>query len=356
MAPIIRTLKDDPDNFDVGVCVTAQHREMLDQVLEFFQIEPDFDLDLMTRDQTLFDITEKSLHGLRQVIGDFQPDNVVVQGDTTTAFCGALAGYYLQCKVSHVEAGLRSGNKYSPFPEEGNRILAGHLANYHFAPTEKARANLAAEGIKENVWVVGNTVIDALHMALSLIESGDESAYEQRFDFLDPARPIVLITGHRRESFGEPFENIANAIRETALRFDDVQFVYPVHLNPKVREPVTRLLSDVPSVHLIEPLDYPSLVWLLKRSTLVLTDSGGIQEEAPSLGKPVLVMREVTERTEGVEAGTAMLVGTDRQVIVDQLSLLLSDDRVYATMAEAVNPYGDGTTSRQIRDLLIKAD
>jgi UDP-N-acetylglucosamine 2-epimerase (non-hydrolysing) len=323
-------------------------------VLSFFQIEPDFDLDLMKPNQTLFDITANSLTGLSRVMSDFQPENVIVQGDTTTTFCGALAAYYCRTKISHVEAGLRSGHKYSPYPEEANRILTGRLTDYHFAPTERARGSLAAEGITDNVWVVGNTVIDALHMAVELIQSGDETAYHRRFDFLDLSRRIVLVTGHRRESFGKPFENIANALRETSQRFEDVQFVYPVHLNPNVREPVNRILSDVSGVHLIDPLDYPSLVWLMKNSTLVVTDSGGIQEEAPSLGKPVLVMREVTERTEGVEAGTAKLVGTDRQVIVDQLSLLLSDQRAYSEMARAVNPYGDGTTSRQIRDLLIE--
>ena len=264
---------------------------------------------------------------------------------------GALAGRYHGATISHVEAGLRSGNKHSPFPEEINRILTGHLADYHFAPTERARENLRAEGLTENVWVVGNTVIDALLLGLELIKD-DFQRDPGVLDFIDTSRRIVLITGHRRESFGEPFENIALAIRDVAQRFDDVQFVYPVHLNPNVKEPVERLLKGQENVYLVPPLDYPHLIWLMNRAHAVLTDSGGIQEEAPALGKPVLVMRDVTERVEGIEAGTAKLVGTRREVIVDEMSRLLTDPEAYSRMAHAVNPYGDGTTSVQIRDIL----
>jgi UDP-N-acetylglucosamine 2-epimerase (non-hydrolysing) len=251
-----------------------------------------------------------------------------------------------------VEAGLRSWNKQAPYPEEVNRILISHVADYHFAPTDKARANLAAEGLTENVWVVGNTVIDALHMGLQLIDRSLEERYLKEFSFLDFSRRIVLITAHRRESFGAPVEEIGNAVGDLANRFADVQFVYPVHLNPNIKEPMHRLLGKHPNVHLVPPMDYPHLIWILNKAHSVLTDSGGIQEEAPALGKPVLVMRDVTERVEGIEAGTAKLVGTRRQAIIDEMSRLLTDREAYARMAQAVNPYGDGTSSRQIRDIL----
>ena len=353
MAPLVKALRERPRDFEVRVCVTAQHRQMLDQVLEFFQIVPDYDLDLMKPNQTLFDITAAGLSGLQAVLPDAAPDRVFVQGDTTTAFVGALSAYYSGVKVCHLEAGLRSGNKLAPYPEEMNRILVGHLADFHFAPTEQARRNLAAEGLTTNVWVVGNTVIDALLIGLKLIEEAGAERYASDFPFLDFSRQIVLITGHRRESFGEPFENIANALSDAARRFPRVQFVYPVHLNPLVREPVNRILGSQPNVHLIPPLDYPHLIWLMSKATVVVTDSGGIQEEAPTLGKPVLVMRDVTERTEGIEAGTAKLVGTSRETILRELSTLLTDSGAYQAMAQAVNPYGDGTTSQQIMQILL---
>lgn len=351
LAPLVKTLRAAPEDFDVQVCVTGQHREMLDQVLHFFQVQPEFDLDLMESDQTLFRLTSRTIDRLHGVLKACQPDNIVVQGDASSCFLGALAGHYFGCTVSHVEAGLRSRDKRAPFPEEMNRILTGHIADYHFAPTDRARENLANEGIDKNVWVVGNTVIDALHRGLELVEG----TFEQTggpLEFVDLTRRIVLITGHRRESFGLPFENIARAIGDVARRFPDVQFLYPVHLNPNVKRPVERLLGGKPNVHLLPPLDYPEMIWLLKRCYAVLTDSGGIQEEAPALGKPVLVMRDVTERVEGIEAGTARLVGTERGAIAAALSTLLSDSGHYRTMAQAVNPYGDGNASQRIAEIL----
>jgi UDP-N-acetylglucosamine 2-epimerase (non-hydrolysing) len=347
MAPLIKRFQES-GYFCVKVCVTAQHREMLDQVLEFFGIIPDFDLNLMKADQTLFDITADSIKGLEKVLNEYLPDLIFVQGDTTTAFTGALAGFYRKVKVVHIEAGLRSGNRLSPYPEEVNRLLAGRLSDYHFAPTEKAAENLRKEGITGNVWVVGNTVIDALFLGLDIIRSKGEKDYSDYFSFLDLSKRIILVTGHRRESFGEPFKNIFTAIKTIASQFPDTEIVYPVHLNPNVRKPVNDILGGIRNIHLIEPLSYPHLIWLMNHSYLILTDSGGIQEEAPSLGKPVLVMREVTERTEGVAAGTAKLVGTDRELIINEASRLLTDSSAYETMAKAVNPYGDGNSSGAI--------
>lgn len=356
LAPLIKEFEKHPDSFEVKVCVSAQHREMLDQVLSFFEITPDFDLDLMKPNQDLYTITAGVINGLGEVLKNYLPDVIFVQGDTTTAFVGALAGYYKKVKVAHVEAGLRSGNKLSPYPEEVNRILAGHIANYHFAPTPRAVENLKRESVSDNVWHVGNTVIDSLFLALEIIKAKGEDNYAANFTAVNFEKRVVLITGHRRESFGEPFRNICSAIKEISERFNDVEFVYPVHLNPNVQQPVNELLSDLDNVHLIEPLDYPNLVWLMSRCYLILTDSGGIQEEGPSLGKPVLVMREVTERQEGIDAGTAKLVGTDRDVIVENMVELLSDEQVYAKMANATNPYGDGSTSQQIADIILKTD
>ncbi len=347
MSPLISRFREDPDSWKVGVCVTAQHREMLDQVLEFFQVEVDYDLDLMTAGQSLTQLTARCLVALEHPLADFQPDLVFVQGDTTTVLTGALAAYYQHVPVAHIEAGLRSGNRYSPFPEELNRLLAGRLAEYHFAPTPAAVASLAAEGIRDNVWMVGNTVIDALQDALEILKHRGDSM-RRHFPFLDESKKLVLVTGHRRESFGKPFENICGALSDIAAAHEDVQIVYPVHLNPQVQEPVRRILADRDNVHLIEPLDYARLVWLMSKTWLVLTDSGGIQEEAPSLGVPVLVMRDVTERMEGVQAGTARLVGTDRQTIVREALKLIEDEQAHAAMANAVNPYGDGTTARQV--------
>jgi UDP-N-acetylglucosamine 2-epimerase (non-hydrolysing) len=354
LAPVILAFKNQSETFETRVCVTAQHREMLDQVLSFFRIVPDVDLDIMKPGQTLADVTVTGLSQLVETLKEFPADLVFVQGDTTTAFIGALAAYYRKTQVAHVEAGLRSGNKFSPFPEEMNRILAGHLSDFHFTPTDGAVENLRRENIHQNVYNVGNPVIDALMLGLELIRGEGEEKYAAHFSWLSSGKRIVLITGHRRESFGRPFENICEAIRESAGRFPDVQFVYPVHLNPNVREPVMRLLSDVPNVHLTEPLDYPHFIWLLSKSYLVLTDSGGLQEEAPALGKPVLVMRDVTERTEGIEAGTARLVGTEKEVIVDALTELLSDDVIYENMSKSSNPYGDGRSAGRIVEVIRK--
>ena len=353
MAPVVKALAEDP-SFDAKVCVTAQHRQMLDQVLELFAIQPDFDLDLMKADQTLGDITGNVLHGMEGIFAQWQPDMVLVHGDTTTTLAAALSSYYAKVPVGHVEAGLRTGDKYSPWPEEMNRHLAGALADVHFSPTEKARENLLHEGIApESIHVTGNTVIDALLTVEERIRSDADlrGRLERHFPFLDPQKYPVLVTGHRRENFGSGFENICQAIATLARR-DDVQVVYPVHLNPHVQEPVRRILSDLSNVFLLKPQDYLSFVYLMHRCTLVLTDSGGIQEEAPSLGKPVLVMRDTTERPEALEAGTALLVGTDRARIVREVSRLLDAPEAYRTMAEAHNPYGDGTAARRIATFL----
>ncbi len=355
MAPVIKELEKQPGDFETLVCVTGQHREMLDQVLEFFEITPNYDLNLMQPGQTLFDITSNGLKGLQGIFSECKPDIVLVQGDTTTAFAGALASFYNNTKIVHIEAGLRSGDKFSPYPEEMNRTLIGHLSDYHLAPTEKARQNLLREGITKNIHVVGNTVIDALFLGLSIIEQQSDESYQKFFSFLNSSKKIILVTGHRRENFGKPFEDVCHAIREIAESFPEVQVVYPVHLNPNVQQPVNTLLGNLANIHLIEPLDYPHLLWLLNRSYLVLTDSGGIQEEAPSLGKPVLVMREVTERTEGIEAGTAMLVGTDRKKIIQEVTALLTGKEIYEKMSRAHNPYGDGNAAVRIADILRKA-
>ncbi|HAA03487.1 MAG TPA: UDP-N-acetylglucosamine 2-epimerase (non-hydrolyzing) [Syntrophobacteraceae bacterium] len=348
LAPLIRYCSARPEKYAFKVCVTAQHREMLDDVLDFFKIKTDFDLNLMKANQTLFDITIHGLSGLKDVLRSYQPDNIVVQGDTTTAFVGALAGFYVKSRISHIEAGLRSGDKYSPYPEEINRILVGHLADFHFAPTDLALQNLHREGIKENVWVVGNTVIDALVEGLQIIDMEHGDTFVEHFDYLDFGKRIVLITCHRRESFGKPIEDIFRAIRQLAGSYSDIEFVYPVHLNPNVQEPAIRILGQCGNVHLVRPLSYAQLIWIMNRSYFLLTDSGGIQEEAPSLGKPVLVMREVTERQEGITAGTARLVGTDRDVIVRESVRLIEDLDAYQQMAQAVNPYGDGKACERI--------
>jgi UDP-N-acetylglucosamine 2-epimerase (non-hydrolysing) len=341
--------------FDVRVCVTAQHREMLDQVLRFFEIVPDNDLNIMKPGQTLFDVTSESLTGLRDIIRSNQPDWVIVQGDTTTVFTAALASYYNHIKIAHVEAGLRSFNKFAPFPEEMNRVMTSHLADLHFCPTENARKNLLREGIPgENIAVVGNTVIDALLYGVSKVKNYTAASFGDAFRGIsdqDFAKKIVLVTGHRRENFGKPFEDICRALKEIAAH-DNVVIIYPVHLNPNVRKPVFEILKGIGNVHLIEPLEYPAFIWLMETSYLILTDSGGVQEEAPSLGKPVLVMREVTERTEGVDAGTAKLVGTDLETIIRETVMLLDDPRRYTAMANRKNPYGDGRSSQRIREAL----
>ena len=352
-APLIKALGKDPF-FDLRICVTGQHKEMLQQVLDFFEIVPQYDLHLMKHNQTLFDVSSAALTGMKPVLDDCKPDLVFVQGDTTTAFIGALAAFYEKIKIAHLEAGLRSGDKYSPFPEEANRKLAGVLADYHFAPTQLSKLALEKENITNNVWVVGNTVVDALLLGLDNLKNR-KIDFSDEFDYLDFTKPVVLITAHRRESFGQPFEDICDAIATLKVNNPNVQFIYPVHFNPNVREVVNRKLADHEGIFLIEPLDYPRLIWLMEKSRVILTDSGGIQEEAPALGKPVLVMRDVTERIEGVQAGTAKLVGTDRKKIVDALQALLDNENgIYDSMAKAANPYGDGTTSRQIIDILKK--
>ena len=346
-APLIKALQAEA-SMELKVCVTGQHKEMLQQVIDFFDIVPDYDLQLMKANQTLFDISARALMGLKGVLDDFQPDIVFVQGDTTTAFIGGLAAFYNGCKVAHLEAGLRSGNKYSPFPEEVNRKLIGVVADYHFPPTERSQQALQKENITEHIPIVGNTVIDALLLGLDILKE-KQIDFSEEFNYLNPDRRLVLVTAHRRESFGKPMENICEAILSISREFPDVDFLYPVHYNPNVRRTVMHILKDQPSIYLIDPVDYPRLIWLMNRSTLVLTDSGGIQEEAPSLGKPVLVMREVTERVEGVEAGTAELVGTEVENIRLSLSSLLNNENgKHDHMANVVNPYGDGTTSKQI--------
>ncbi|MFC1770870.1 non-hydrolyzing UDP-N-acetylglucosamine 2-epimerase [Candidatus Margulisiibacteriota bacterium] len=352
LVPLINVFKRNVSHFNVKICVTAQHRLMLDQVLDFFQIKPDYDLELMRSDQTLFDITSEGIKRLEKILEDASPDLIFVQGDTTTAFLGALAGFYKKIKIAHIEAGLRSNHKYSPFPEEINRKLAGHLADFHFAPTKKAVENLMKEGITNNVWEVGNTVIDALFLGLKLIKQESHNDYTEFFSKIDFSKNIILVTGHRRESFGEPFENICGALRDISQRFNNIEIVYPVHLNPQVQKPVNKLLSGIEGVHLIEPLSYPYLIWLMNKSYLVLTDSGGIQEEAPSLGKPVLVMRDVTERVEGISAGTAKLVGTDRDIIFKETARLIDDKKEYEKMAKSLNPYGNGRSAEQILEVI----
>ncbi len=353
MAPVVRALADRPDRFASAVCVTAQHREMLDQVLGLFDIRPKHDLDIMTPGQDLFDVTARVLSGLKPVIEAERPDIVLVHGDTTTTMAASLAAYYMQVKVGHVEAGLRTGNRYAPFPEEINRKVADALADLHFAPTEAARDNLLREGTPaETIVVTGNTVIDALLSVAGRIDRDPRlrNRLESDFAFLDARKRLVLVTGHRRENFGPGFEAICRALAEIADARPDAEILYPVHLNPNVREPVNRVLGTErrSNIHLIEPVDYLPFVYLMGRSALILTDSGGIQEEAPSLGKPVLVMREVTERPEGVSAGTVKLVGADTGKIVGETMRLLSDPEAYKAMSLAHNPYGDGRAAGRI--------
>ncbi|MNM34944.1 UDP-N-acetylglucosamine 2-epimerase [compost metagenome] len=350
MAPLVLNLAQN-EGFESRVCVTGQHRQMLDQVLELFEITPDYDLNIMSPGQDLTDVTTAILQGLKPVLAEFKPDVVLVHGDTATTFAASIAAYYQQIPVAHVEAGLRTGNIYSPWPEEGNRKLTGALASLHFAPTETSRDNLLREGVNpQNIVVTGNTVIDALLQVVAKLDTDVElkAQLTSRFEFLRPERKLVLVTGHRRESFGGGFERICQALVETAQRFPEMEIVYPVHLNPNVREPVNRLLGGLDNVHLIEPLDYLPFVYLMKQAYLILTDSGGIQEEAPSLGKPVLVMRDTTERPEAVGAGTVKLVGTNVSSIVDGLLTLLTDDNIYRAMSHAYNPYGDGQACPRI--------
>jgi len=354
-APLIKLARSDyADHLQVEVAVTAQHRSMLDQVLEVFGIVPDYDLDIMRDNQDLFDVTVNALSGLKAVLDSARPDCILVQGDTTTTFVGALAGFYRKTKIGHIEAGLRTGNKFSPFPEEVNRRLSTVICDYHFAPTAQSRDNLLAERVAaDDICITGNTSIDAL---LWVLENTSERLDEQ-FDagsVFAPDGKVVLLTTHRRESFGAPMERSLSAVRDLAEARDDTHIVMPVHFNPNVREKVDAILAGCPNLTLIDPLDYVNFAHLMRRADLILTDSGGIQEEAPTLGKPILVMRDNTERPEGVEAGTARLVGTDRELIYSEAMRLLSDESAYAAMAEAANPYGDGTASRQILDLLVE--
>ncbi|AZC32617.1 UDP-N-acetylglucosamine 2-epimerase [Pseudomonas chlororaphis subsp. piscium] len=354
MAPLALALAED-GRFESKVCVTAQHRQMLDQVLDLFALTPEYDLNIMQPGQDLNTVTIAILQGMKNVFEDFKPDIVLVHGDTATTFATALAAYYQQIPVAHVEAGLRTGNLYSPWPEEGNRKLTGALAALHFAPTENSENNLLKEGVHpESVYVTGNTVIDALLDVVKKLEESSSlrTGLEEQFSFIRSGKKVILVTGHRRESFGGGFERICHALLDTAKAFPDVEIVYPVHLNPNVREPINRLLSGLDNIHLIEPLDYLPFVYLMNRSFIILTDSGGIQEEAPSLGKPVLVMRETTERPEAVEAGTVKLVGTEARAIAQHLELLLSDTAAYESMSFAHNPYGDGKACQRIIEVL----
>ncbi|MBP5078180.1 non-hydrolyzing UDP-N-acetylglucosamine 2-epimerase [Pseudomonas chlororaphis] len=354
MAPLALALAED-GRFESKVCVTAQHRQMLDQVLDLFALTPEYDLNIMQPGQDLNTVTTAILQGMKNVFEDFKPDIVLVHGDTATTFATALAAYYQQIPVAHVEAGLRTGNLYSPWPEEGNRKLTGALAALHFAPTENSENNLLKEGVHpESVYVTGNTVIDALLDVVKKLEESSSlrAGLEEQFSFIRSGKKVILVTGHRRESFGGGFERICHALLDTAKAFPDVEIVYPVHLNPNVREPINRLLSGLDNIHLIEPLDYLPFVYLMNRSFIILTDSGGIQEEAPSLGKPVLVMRETTERPEAVEAGTVKLVGTEARAIAQHLELLLSDTAAYESMSFAHNPYGDGKACQRIIEVL----
>ncbi len=356
MIPVVRAIRR-LEGIRCQVCVTAQHREMLDQILELFEIVPEEDLDIMEIGQDLTSITVKALQGLQRVFRRENPDRILVHGDTTTTFAAALAAYYQRIPVAHVEAGLRTGNPYAPWPEEINRRLTAGIADLHFAPTEQARENLLRENIPpSNIFVTGNTVIDAL---LSVVQRIHEDAalqqqLQQRFSFLDPKKKLILVTAHRRENFGEGFENIGKALAHLSQR-EGVQIVYPVHLNPRVREPIFRWVGDRPSVHLIGPLDYLPFIYLMQRAHLILTDSGGIQEEAPGLGKPILVLRETTERPEALAAGTVRLVGTDPERIVQETMRLLEDEAAYMAMRFAQNPYGDGKASQRIAAILTHA-
>ena len=357
MAPLVKALGVE-ESLELRVCVTAQHREMLDQVLEIFDIEPDYDLNLMKAEQDLYDITANVLLGIKEVLNDFQPEIVLVHGDTTTTSATSLAAFYQKIKVGHVEAGLRTHDIYSPWPEEANRQITGVLSTYHFAPTTNSKDNLLKENKNsEDIIVTGNTVIDALFLALDKIENTKalkekiittiNSQYQ-----MDENRKIVLVTGHRRENFGQGFINICEALKELALNNPEIDIVYPVHLNPNVQKPVKEILSNVSNIYLIDPLQYEEFIYMMSQSYFIITDSGGVQEEAPSLGKPVLVMRDTTERPEALEAGTVKLVGTDKQVIIKEAQRLLDNDEAYEKMSRAHNPYGDGKACERIVDFI----
>ena len=358
MAPLVKACQNEP-SFETKVCVTAQHREMLDQVLEIFEITPEYDLDLMKAGQDLYDVTSGVLSGMKNVLSVFKPDIVLVHGDTATTFAASLASFYQQIKVGHVEAGLRTGNIYSPWPEEANRQLTTQITAYHFAPTQTSKNNLLKENVKENdIAITGNTVIDALFLALHKIKSNPEleeiiiSTLQDQFPdnstFNIQNSKFILVTGHRRENFGQGFINICESLKTLAQNNPDIEIVYPVHLNPNVQKPVNEILSDTPNIHLIEPQQYETFIYMMEKSYFIITDSGGVQEEAPSLGKPVLVMRDTTERPEALEAGTVKLVGTNPDQIINEAQKLLEDAQTYDEMSQSSNPYGDGTTCQQI--------
>ena len=368
MAPLVKSFQNQPELFKTVVCVTGQHREMLDQVLRIFEITPDYDLNIMKQGQDLYDVTSRVLLGMRDVLKEAKPDVVLVHGDTTTSTASALAAFYQQIPVAHIEAGLRTFNIYSPWPEELNRQITGRIATYNFAPTELSKENLIKENVDpKSIFVTGNTVIDALHHVVNKIKSDDslqallkKTLYNSGYDInrLNDGKKLVLITGHRRENFGDGFINICNAIKSLSEKFVDVDFVYPMHLNPNVRKPIHDVfgndLTNLKNMFFIEPLEYLSFVYLMEKTFIVLTDSGGIQEEAPGLGKPVLVMRDTTERPEALKAGTVKLVGTNYTAIVDHVSKLLLDEAYYNKMSLAVNPYGDGHACERIVNSLIK--
>ncbi len=365
MCPLVKEFQKHPSDFQTIVCVTGQHREMLDQVLNIFNVKPDYDLNIMKQGQDLTDITSRVLTGMRDIFKEIKPDVVLVHGDTTTSTAAALAAFYQQIPVGHVEAGLRTHNIYSPWPEEMNRQITGRISTYNFSPTPLSESNLKKESAQGEIYVTGNTVIDALHLVVDKLQNDEKLAKEQinilaksGYDMsrLADGRKLVLITGHRRENFGEGFINIVNAIKDLTQKYPDVDFVYPMHLNPNVRKPIHEIfgddLSNLGNMFFIEPLQYLEFVYLMNHSTLVLTDSGGIQEEAPGLGKPVLVMRDTTERPEALDSGTVHLVGTNRKLIVDEVSTLLEDKSAYEKMSKAVNPYGDGLACKRIVEIL----
>ena len=359
LAPVIKELEKHPKEFEVITVTTAQHRQMLDQVLKLFKITPFYDFDIMEDNQTLPGITAKIIEEFDPVVKKEGPDWILIQGDTTTTFISALIGFYYKIRIGHIEAGLRTHNKYRPFPEEINRRLTGVLADFHFAPTERTKQNLLSEGIpEENIFVTGNTVIDALFMTLENLKKDKLKlqSLNSQFSFLSSNSKFILVTAHRRENFGNPLQNICFALKEIIKYNDNLAIIYPVHLNPNVQEPVRRILKDNERIHLINPLDYESFVWLMNKSYLILTDSGGIQEEAPSLGKPVLVLRQVTERPEAVAAGTVRVVGLDRDKIVQEAQRLLVDQTLYEKMSKAANPYGDGKAAKRIVEVLRRVE
>ena len=354
MAPLILELKSRND-FEVNVCVTGQHRQMLDQVMDLFNIEPDFDLDIMKPNQSLTSITSSILVGLDKVITDVDPDCILVHGDTSTTMTSSIAAYYHKVPVAHVEAGLRTSDKYSPWPEEMNRRITGAVSDIHFCPTALGKENLLRENVPDHqIHITGNTVIDALFHVVSSVKSDAtiRKNMNKEFSYLDKSKKLLLVTGHRRENFGQGFENICKALKILSTK-PDIEIVYPVHLNPNVQDPVTTLLSSLPNVHLVHPLDYLPFTYIMNEAEVILTDSGGVQEEAPSLGTPVLVMRDKTERPEGVESGTVKLVGTNIELIVESVTSLLEDEDLYKNMSQTKNPYGDGTASKQIAKILL---